>query len=107
MSETRVNEQRLLKVLAEPHVSEKGALLADNHRQIVFKVARDATKPEIKGAVEMMFNVKVKAVSVLNVKGKTKRFGRLSGRRSDWKKAYVTLQDGYDIDFHGTGASSE
>jgi large subunit ribosomal protein L23 len=68
----------------------------------VFKVARDATKPEIKRAVELMFEVKVQKVTVATVKGKHKRFGRIQGRRSDWKKAYVTLEAGHEIDFLGT-----
>lgn len=96
-----MNQERLVQVLLAPHVSEKSALLADNHNQFVFKVARDATKPEIRQAVEMMFSVKVESVSVLNVKGKNKRFGRLNGRRSNWKKAFVTLAEGHDIDFVG------
>lgn len=97
-----MNQERLTQVLLAPHVSEKSALLADQLNQVVFKVARDATKPEIKQAVEQMFEVKVKSVAVLNVKGKNKRFGRLSGRRRDWKKAFVTLHEGHDIDFVGT-----
>jgi large subunit ribosomal protein L23 len=88
-------------VLVAPHVSEKSARVADTGNQIVFRVLRDASKPEIKAAVEMMFEVKVDAVQVVNVAGKTKRFGGRPGRRSDWKKAYVTLAQGQTIDFAG------
>jgi len=94
-----VNEERLLKILLAPHVSEKATRMAERHNQVVFKVARDAAKPEIKGAVEMLFKVKVKGVTVVNVKGKRKRFGAIQGRRSDWKKAYVSLEAGHEIDF--------
>ena len=95
-----VNKQaRLLQILLAPHVSEKTNRLAERHNQAVFKVLRDATKPEIKGAVETLFNVKVKGVTVLNIKGKRKRFGAMQGRRSDWKKAYVSLEAGHEIDF--------
>lgn len=98
-----MNQERLLKVLLAPHVSEKGARAAEAGNQVVFKVATDATKPEIKGAVEMLFNVKVRSVSVANVKGKRKRFSAMQGRRSDWKKAYVSLAEGQEIDFLGNG----
>jgi large subunit ribosomal protein L23 len=94
-----MNQERLLKVLLAPHVSEKSSRIAELHNQVAFKVSRDATKPEIKDAVELLFKVKVKGVTVLNVKGKRKRFGALSGRRSDWKKAYVSLEAGHEIDF--------
>jgi len=94
-----MNQERLLKILLAPHVSEKSNRVAEQHNQVVFKVARDATKPEIKGAVELLFNVKVKGVTVVNVKGKRKRFGAMFGRRSDWKKAYVALEAGHEIDF--------
>lgn len=93
------NQARLLQILLAPHVSEKTNRLAERHNQVVFKVLRDATKPEIKGAVESLFKVKVKGVTVLNVKGKRKRFGAMQGRRSDWKKAYVSLEAGHEIDF--------
>ncbi len=96
-----MNQERIFKVLKAPHVSEKATLVADRSNQFVFKVAKDATKPEIKAAVEKLWDVKVKSVSTLIVKGKTKRFGRSEGKRSDWKKAYVSLQDGFDIDFLG------
>ena len=96
-----MNEERLLKGLLAPHVSEKSNRLTDRYNQVAFKVARDATKPEIKDAVELLFKVKVTGVTVLNVKGKRKRFGALTGRRSDWKKAYVSLEAGHEIDFLG------
>jgi len=94
-----MNQERLMMVLREPHTSEKSTVLADKLKQFTFKVLKDATKAEIKQAVELMFNVKVKDVSVLNVLGKTKRFRQMTGKRSDWKKAYVTLAANYDIDF--------
>ena len=96
-----MNEERLLKILLAPHVSEKSNRLTDRHNQVAFKVTRDATKPEIRDAVELLFKVKVKGVTVLNVKGKRKRFGALAGRRSDWKKAYISLEAGHEIDFLG------
>lgn len=96
-----MNDERMLKVLLSPHISEKGTNIADKYRQVVFKVASDATKPEIRQAVEKMFEVKVDGVTVCNVKGKAKRFGATMGRRSGWKKAYVTLAEGHDIDFMG------
>jgi large subunit ribosomal protein L23 len=94
-----MNEERLLKILLAPHVSEKSNRLTDRYNQVAFKVTPDATKPEIKDAVELLFKVKVKGVTVLNVKGKRKRFGAMSGRRSDWKKAYVSLEAGHEINF--------
>ncbi|MBA2711741.1 MAG: 50S ribosomal protein L23 [Tatlockia sp.] len=94
-----MNVERILMVLREPHTSEKATVLADKYKQFTFKVLKTATKQEIKLAVEHMFNVKVKSVSVLNVKGKTKRFKKTTGKRSDWKKAFVSLQENFDIDF--------
>jgi len=96
-----MNRERLMKVLLSPHVSEKSTAAADAHRQFVFRVATDATKPEIKRAVEQMFEVKVTDVRVCNLKGKNKRFGAIQGRRSGIRKAYVTLAEGHDIDFMG------
>jgi len=96
-----MNQERLMAVLLGPHVSEKGTVLAEKHNQIVFKVRRDASKAEIRAAVELMFEVKVDGVQVINQKGKSKRFGRFMGKRSDWKKAYVRLAEGHDIDFIG------
>ncbi|WP_019217921.1 50S ribosomal protein L23 [Legionella tunisiensis] len=97
-----MNAERLLMILREPHTSEKTTVMADKFKQFTFKVLKTATKQEIKQAVEHMFNVKVKNVSIVNVKGKTKRFKQLSGKRSDWKKAFVSLHDNYDIDFSVT-----
>jgi len=94
-----MNEARMLKVLLAPHISEKSTMAAEQGNQIVFKVATDANKLEIKKSVEKMFNVAVDSVRVANMKGKTKRFGQRTGRRNDWKKAYVTLKAGQDIDF--------
>jgi large subunit ribosomal protein L23 len=96
-----MNQERIFKVLKAPHVSEKASVAADRNNQFVFKVARDATKTEIKAAVEKLWDAKVKDVNTLVVKGKSKRFGRSEGKRSDWKKAYVSLQEGFDIDFLG------
>lgn len=93
------NQERLMKVLQAPHISEKANRVAERYNQVVFKVLCDATKPEIKDAVELMFNVKVKGVTVTNVKGKRKRFGAIYGKRSDWKKAYVSLESGQEIEF--------
>lgn len=98
-----MSQERLMKVLLAPLVSEKTARLADGNRQFVFRVLTDATKPEIRQAVELMFEVKVANVQVTNMKGKTKRFGQMNGRRANWKKAYVTLQEGHDIDFMEAG----
>ncbi|ASK77999.1 50S ribosomal protein L23 [Paraphotobacterium marinum] len=96
-----IREERLLKVLRAPHVSEKATNAAENANTIVFKVAKDATKKEIKAAVEKLFEVEVKNVNTLITKGKVKRQGNRMGRRSDWKKAYVILKEGQDIDFTG------
>lgn len=94
-----MNAERLMMVLREPHTSEKATVMADKFKQFTFKVLKTATKTEIKMAVEHIFNVKVKNVSVINVKGKAKRFKQTSGRRSDWKKAFVSLHADQDIDF--------
>jgi large subunit ribosomal protein L23 len=96
-----MSQERLMKVLLGPVISEKSTLAADNDGQYVFRVATDATKQEIGRAVELLFEVQVANVRVLNVKGKRKRFGNRSGRRSDWRKAYVRLKPGQDIDFGG------
>jgi large subunit ribosomal protein L23 len=96
-----IREERLLKVILAPHISEKATFAAENDNTIVFKVAKDANKAEIKGAVEKLFEVEVTGVRTVVVKGKTKRHGARFGRRSDWKKAYVTLAEGADIDFMG------
>jgi large subunit ribosomal protein L23 len=97
-----MNSEMLYQVIRAPHVSEKGARVAEKNRQIVFEVATSATKPDIKAAVEKLFNVQVESVTVTNVKGKRKQSGRIAGRRQDWKKAYVRLKEGQDIDFLGT-----
>jgi|SRR5690625_512872 len=93
-----MNQERVFKVLLGPHVSEKSAIVGDLANQVVFKVSRDATKAEIKKAVETLFDVKVEGVRVLNVLGKRKGAGRIRGRRPDWKKAYVSLAAGQEID---------
>ena len=98
---SRLSNEKLMAVLVGPHLSEKSSRLAEQLKQFVFKVRRDADKGEIKRAVELMFDVKVTAVQVVNVMGKAKRFGRSPGRRQDWKKAYVTLAEGQDIEFLG------
>lgn len=94
-----MKRERLLKVLLGPHISEKTTRVAERSNQIAFRVLVDATKPEIKRAVEELFDVKVADVCTLKVKGKTKRFQHMEGRRKNWKKAYVRLEEGYDIDF--------
>ncbi len=94
-------QERLMKVLLAPYVSEKSTMTADKNRQYVFKVLPDANKIEIGRAVELLFEVEVDSVQVVNVKGKNKVFGRMKGRRKDWKKAYVKLAEGQQIDFVG------
>jgi large subunit ribosomal protein L23 len=94
-----LNQERLLQVLLAPQISEKATYVAEKNEQVVFRVASDATKPEIKAAVELLFKVEVKSVQVANVKGKVKRFKGAVGRRKGWKKAYVCLQAGQEINF--------
>jgi large subunit ribosomal protein L23 len=94
-----MNRARLLQVIVAQYISDKATTAADKRRQMTFKVLPDATKPEIKAAVEFLFSVKVECVQTLNVKGKRKNFGRVRGKRSDWKKAYVKLKEGHDITF--------
>lgn len=94
-----MNQERVFKVLLGPHISEKATMLADGKGQFVFKVAVDATKLEIKHAIEKLFEVKVAKVSTVNVNGKTKRTARGLGKRNDWKKAYIALEPGQDLDF--------
>lgn len=94
-----INKYQLAGVLQAPVISEKSTIAAEKNKRFVFKVQKVATKNQVKNAVEMMFNVEVDSVQVLNVKGKQKRFGRSLGQRSDWKKAYVKLKPGHDIDF--------
>jgi large subunit ribosomal protein L23 len=104
MNPVKYNPERLMTVLLAPVISEKATFIADKHEQAVFRVVPDATKPEIKAAVELMFSTKDKKVEVVsvrvaNVKGKEKRFGRFMGRRRNWKKAYVSLKPGQEINF--------
>ena len=99
MNTQQFSQERLMKILLAPQISEKATHVAEKNEQVIFRVASDATKPEIKAAVEMMFKVGVDSVQVANVKGKVKRMGRLVGRRSDWKKAYVCLAAGQEINF--------
>jgi large subunit ribosomal protein L23 len=94
-----MNQGRIYQVLLGPHISEKATIVAEGSQQVVFRVATDATKPEIKKAVEQLFEVKVTGVNIVNVKGKTKRTQRGLGKRSNIRKAYVCLADGHDIDF--------
>jgi len=96
-----MNQERIYSILLAPHVSEKATILGDSANNVVFKVAKDATKVEIKQAVEHLFDVKVNKVQTALVKGKAKGMGRIRGRRSDWKKAYVVLEAGQEIDFLG------
>lgn len=99
MSTIKYNDARLLQIILAPQVSEKSTYVADKHEQVIFRVTPDATKPEVKAAVELLFKVQVESVQILNVKGKQKRFGRFMGRRSDWKKAFVCLKPGQEINF--------
>src|SRR3990167_10714070 len=96
-----LTKEHLFKVLLSPHVSEKATQVSDKYRQFVFEVAASANKEMIKQAVEMLFEVKVDHVRIVNVKPKKKRFGAIMGERKKWKKAYVTLQEGHDINFAG------
>jgi large subunit ribosomal protein L23 len=95
------SQERLLKAVVRPHVSDKTYGLSDSNSTVVFQVARDATKLEIKDSVEQLFEVKVESVNVLNVKGKARKFGRTQGKTKAWKKAYVKLAEGHDINFVG------
>ena len=104
MSTPKFDEGRLMQVLVGSVVSEKATAVAEKSNAVTFKVLRDATKPEIKAAVELMFKVEVKAVSVVNTKGKTKRFGRTVGRRDNVRKAYVTLKPGQELNLSGEAA---
>jgi large subunit ribosomal protein L23 len=96
-----MNSERLTKVIVGPVIAEKASRVAEANNQVVLKVLPDANKLEIKHAVEQLFDVKVASVTTANVKGKTKRTGRIFGKRSDWKKAYITLADGADLNFLG------
>lgn len=99
-----MNDERIFQILLSPHISEKSATLGDESNQAVFRVATNAKKDEIKTAVEQLFNVKVANVRTVNVNGKSKRMGMRRGRRKDWKKAYVSLQQGHEIDLASIGA---
>jgi large subunit ribosomal protein L23 len=99
MTQVAKNDHRLMQVLLSPVVSEKATLVADKNEQVVFEVARDANKGEVKAAVELLFKVEVESVQILNQKGKQKRFGRFMGRRNHVKKAYVSLKPGQEINF--------
>jgi large subunit ribosomal protein L23 len=94
-----MNREQLMSVLIAPHVTEKTSLAMQNHNQYTFRVRRDATKTDIKKAVELMFEVKVAGVQVVNEPGKSRRFGQRAGRTQDWKKAYVSLAEGQSIDY--------
>ena len=94
-----MNKEQLMNVLISPHVTEKTATAMQNHNQYTFRVKRNATKTDIKAAVELMFEVKVKGVQVVNEPGKSRRFGKTIGRTQDWKKAYVSLVQGQSIDY--------
>lgn len=96
---TSYNSERLMTLLLAPVISEKGTYIADKHEQVIFRVAQNATKPEVKAAVELMFKVDVESVQISNVRGKQKRFGQHVGRRRNWKKAYVSLKPGQEINF--------
>ena len=100
-----MNNQRLANIIVSPRISEKATMRADIENQHVFSVLKDATKPEIKKAVELMFDVKVQSVRIMNVQGKLTRIGRTFGKRKDWKKAYVRLEEGFDINYGEEEAS--
>ena len=100
-----MNQQRLMQVLLAPQISEKATYVADRNEQVIFRVVSDATKPEVKAAVELLFKVSVESVQIANVKGKQKRFGRHMGSRKGWKKAYVCLKPGQEINFVDGGAA--
>ena len=102
-----MNQQRLMNVILAPVVSEKRNLLAEKRNQMTFKVLRDATKPEIKAAVELLFGVEVASVTTVTTKGKVKRFGRTLGRRSDVKKAYVNLAAGQELNLDAAAAAAD
>ena len=94
-----MNKQNLYRIIESPHITEKTSSLSTNNNQVVFRVNKSATKNQIKKAVELMFDVKVKSVRLMNVQGKLTRIGRNFGKRKDWKKAYVRLEDGFDINY--------
>ena len=98
-----MNQERIFQILKTPHISEKSTVLGENANQAVFQVSTDARKSEIKEAVEQLFDVKVAGVRTVNMKGKNKRMGLRRGKRSDWKKAYVSLEQGHEIDLASIG----
>jgi large subunit ribosomal protein L23 len=104
MTTAKYAEDRLAQILVAPIVSEKSTMISDKHNQVLFQVLRDATKPEIKAAVELMFKVEVESVQTVVQKGKVKRFGRSVGRRDHVKKAYVSLKAGQELNISGGGA---
>lgn len=99
MNAAKFKDERLMQIILAPQISEKSTYVADKNEQVVFRVVGDATKPEIKAAVELLFKVQVDGVQVVNVKGKTKRVGKMIGHRKGWKKAYVALKAGQEISF--------
>ncbi|MEN6585528.1 MAG: 50S ribosomal protein L23 [Sulfuricella sp.] len=99
MSANTSTQERLMQVILAPQVSEKATMVADKYQQVVLRVVGSATKPEVKAAVEMLFKVEVAGVQMANVKGKQKRSGKMQGRRKDWKKAYVSLKPGQELNF--------
>ena len=101
-----MNREQLMGVLIAPHVTEKSSLVMQNHNQYTFRVRRDATKTDIKKAVELMFEVKVAGVQVVNEPGKSRRFGKTPGRTQDWKKAYVRLAEGHSIDYEAAAGKA-
>ena len=103
-NKSKFDEGRLMQVLVAPIVSEKATMIADKTNAVTFKVLQDATKFEIKAAVQLMFKVDVQSVAVLNIKGKTKRFGKSMGRRDNIRKAYVTLKAGQELNLGGESA---
>jgi large subunit ribosomal protein L23 len=104
MTAGKFSEDRLVQILVAPIISEKATLVSDKHNQVLFQVLRDASKPEIKAAVELMFKVEVDSVQTVVQKGKAKRFGRSVGRRDHVKKAYVSLKAGQELNFSGEAA---
>ena len=101
MSELSVKNSQYLQAIVAPQITEKATFVADKFNQVAFKVRKNATKEEVKQAIELMFKVEVTAVNILNMNGKTKRAGRLMGKRNDWKKAYISLKAGQEINFTG------
>jgi large subunit ribosomal protein L23 len=101
MSELSIKNSQTLNAILAPQITEKATFIADKYNQVAFKVKKNATKDQVKQAIELMFKVEVTAVNLLNMKGKTKRRGNNYGKRADWKKAYVSLKPGQEINFVG------